>query len=1178
MAITDQDIRLMASEYLLDTSDGGGMMTGSEVVDGVSNNLFPDISELDRTIGRVNLRKAFPAVLSDNTDQYYGVNLIVDQRPVDPNVDVCLFSTANWVDERAAAVGRMESYLARGPRYDGYLWDAHIAGQRAVVLLQRPDRALPSPGQTLVITKNPGLVTEQNQFVRISSVSSQTREFSAAGCTGDFERSVVTCEISDALLFDVQGGTPHCNDDTGVGDAHRVYSTVVADASRYAGMLPLAEAASIGDRTIKASGIFAQLVPSAQVETALADAKPNAASATPLAAGNTVQIVVATAWDSSHSLYTGGGVFPGSLSVSVGGLVVEDNGTGILEVSGEQVGVIDYANGILRILSGGPAFSGTKTASFIPACYPARNMQTAAWDVSAESRSGTLVFILDPIPAPSSLSISYMAQGQWYVLTDDGSGALRGADTAYGSGSINFVTGNVVITMGALPDVGSSVIATWGTNLVENERVGHEISAKQLFIINMTENETISPGSVTISWDDKSATDNGFGVLTGDATGTVNYASKQIEFIPNVLPSGGAEISVAVSNGDKSTEIASTGADSLTLTYAPEPGTVLLSIPTQVGNLMIYDDGQGHLKSREIAAPLGGAKIDAPNSIVGTIDYVSKICQVTEIITTDSPAYSNTFGVLGKSTAPIVSGLAVKRYANYPLILDFSTATAEYQSGGALSSLPVQLFNWTPLIDLTPGYSETITAGSVRATLGSKQLVDRGSGRLEFDIDTATGGGTLAGTLSYATGTFDLTSYLPGDTNTGTVEAMLTTLGDFAVNEVVFRAASAPLRPGSLVIQFQYADSGVLETVTANTDGGINATDVHGTVDYETGVVRVGFGRWVAVTPDVEAQPWYFPDAVVEGQAFQPRMALADTLRYAAVAYTYIPLDKNVLGVDPVRLPSDGRVPIYRAGDVVVLHNTQEITDIAPSNGLEIDCGRVRLSRIWVFDDGDSGTRVATEKYSANLDAGTVTLLDISGLVGPLRVEHRVEDMSLVAEVQINGQLTLSAPVTHEFPALTTGVSSALVIGDLGARATRPFDQKTWTGEWSDDLIGDPTNGAEFNDTLYPITVSNAGAIQENWALIFSNTTEVKIVGKNSGQIALLSITEEIAPINPTTNRPYFTINPLGWGGGWGVGNVLRFNTVAANYPVWVARTIQQGPATGNADGFRLQIRGDADA
>lgn len=75
MGITDQDIRLMASERLADTEDGGGRMTGTEVVDGVSNNLFPDVSELDRTIGRVALRKAFPAVLSANRDPYYGANV-----------------------------------------------------------------------------------------------------------------------------------------------------------------------------------------------------------------------------------------------------------------------------------------------------------------------------------------------------------------------------------------------------------------------------------------------------------------------------------------------------------------------------------------------------------------------------------------------------------------------------------------------------------------------------------------------------------------------------------------------------------------------------------------------------------------------------------------------------------------------------------------------------------------------------------------------------------------------------------------------------------------------------------------------------------------------------------------------------------------------------------------------
>lgn len=38
--------------------------------------------------------------------------------------------------------------------------------------------------------------------------------------------------------------------------------------------------------------------------------------------------------------------------------------------------------------------------------------------------------------------------------------------------------------------------------------------------------------------------------------------------------------------------------------------------------------------------------------------------------------------------------------------------------------------------------------------------------------------------------------------------------------------------------------------------------------------------------------------------------------------------------------------------------------------------------------------------------------------------------------------------------------------------------------------------------------------------------------------------------------------------------NVLRFNTMAACAPIWLARTILQGPATETDDEFKIHIRG----
>ena len=68
MAINKDDIKLLKPQRLTDESDGGGRATGAAVIDGEVNNLFPDISRLDRTTGRINLRKVSAGVMTSNSD------------------------------------------------------------------------------------------------------------------------------------------------------------------------------------------------------------------------------------------------------------------------------------------------------------------------------------------------------------------------------------------------------------------------------------------------------------------------------------------------------------------------------------------------------------------------------------------------------------------------------------------------------------------------------------------------------------------------------------------------------------------------------------------------------------------------------------------------------------------------------------------------------------------------------------------------------------------------------------------------------------------------------------------------------------------------------------------------------------------------------------------------------
>ena len=103
MPIQSGDVKLLKSAVMADVPEGGGAPTGITIADGVSNAIFPDISELDRAGGRVNLRKSFVSVQTDDTDTYFGANVIVAEPPQDARVSVTLFSTEKTFDTREQA-------------------------------------------------------------------------------------------------------------------------------------------------------------------------------------------------------------------------------------------------------------------------------------------------------------------------------------------------------------------------------------------------------------------------------------------------------------------------------------------------------------------------------------------------------------------------------------------------------------------------------------------------------------------------------------------------------------------------------------------------------------------------------------------------------------------------------------------------------------------------------------------------------------------------------------------------------------------------------------------------------------------------------------------------------------------------------------------------------------------
>lgn len=632
MAIETKDLVLYKSERLTDTDDGGGKYSGQVIIDGQSNNLFNDVSEMDRTMGDVSMRKIFPAVITEDTDLLMGATVFISENPQDPNVSALLFSTKNWTDERRSAQNRVENYLAKGGQIAGTPLDTHWQGMKQLQVAMFPQEAESSVGDTIVLVSDEGEALEFEQYVRITKVETRIAIMMVDG--KNVEYKIATYTINDPLERDFVGLTAR---QWYGGQASKtiIRESLVADTGEYCASVKLASDAQVGEFTVNASSMFTQLIPSAQTETPIIDVNA-AGESIILVPGNngTITANFPTTVGVSQNLYLGSSVMPSSIAFTLFGQPVSDQGGLLKNSQGTQVGTIDYQRGLIQWTSAAGAGSTTLVITFKPAASPRQYFQSYAIPVTQNSQSTNWTGVLIPIPAPGSLSLSYMSQGKFYELKDDGSGQLKGVHSSFGSGMINYETGSFLLTTGALPDVDTPILAHWGTPIVTFVRAGLPVE-KAGFDFDL--GQTGIASGITVTWvlegETKTASSNAKGLFTGDAAGYINYATGKGRIIPNKLPQKNTQFNITYSYGSQLSQTKSAIPDAnqqLTFTIGTgssiQPSSVALEIPVtdQSGlNTLIV-----HLKDDPTGGNMGNLINDA-GDIQGTIDYNTGQCIVT---------------------------------------------------------------------------------------------------------------------------------------------------------------------------------------------------------------------------------------------------------------------------------------------------------------------------------------------------------------------------------------------------------------------------------------------------------------------------------------------------------------------------------------------------------------------
>lgn len=429
--------------------------------------------------------------------------------------------------------------------------------------------------------------------------------------------------------------------------------------------------------------------------------------------------------------------------------------------------------------------------------------------------------------------------------------------------------------------------------------------------------------------------------------------------------------------------------------------------------------------------------------------------------------------------------------------------------------------------------------------INGKRTIER-DGVLYQDWDVISGKGKVVGSLTVS-GSLKLNNVAANGNPVVKVLQGVYINGSYEVQEFHGRTATAPVKPQSFTAYAENGDTTLIGKAQADE---MLAGSLKGKIESATG--------YFVIQADKPISP--------------------DSLRYNAVSQSAVPLDSSVIGINSARLPADGFVPVLRKGDMVVISNKHsQVIGSAFSSLQTVQLERQNLDRLCLIDA--NGKHVLATQYDYDLDAGSITFADNLSLTDyamPLTAVQIWEEANRLVDTDISGKLKLQTPLSRDYPKEQTYVSSAIIGGDLQVLVTEPFTQNTWTNVWQDTRIGDDL-ALKLNVKDYPFVLTSAGAISERWLIRFTSATQFQLIGERLGVVAESDILMDLAPNNPATDKPYFTLPHAAFGAvKWNSGNCIRFNTKGAQMPVWILRAIQPAAIKqGKHDRFTLCLRGD---
>ncbi|CAM5787698.1 hypothetical protein ACFOHU_08145 [Ottowia pentelensis] len=1202
MPIPLNAVKLLASKVMDDVPEGGGGPTGIAIASGASNLIFTDVTGVDRAGGDTSLRQLHYQVQTADTQKALDMYLMIARRPADAAVDIYMVACDTFA-VRTQIAQAIASYFIPASEWGGYLLEDHIKDQQNITVLQRPGTTLPAVGDTLFLILNEGQGGQVTQAVRVTNLASSEQTYTDTSVVPPVDFKGLRCILTlDKPLAQAFPGSPPSRAFARQAAKTKIRAAMAAGAARFYGAAASSAATAITDDFIKVDSIYAQVVPSSRdPRTNVGEAPGSQRTLVLAAAPRRVEVGVTP---HSRRIKVGNSnvstsyVLPVLLPLPEPGTVVVtyraqgqkyslvDDGAGHLVGGIGETGTIAYASGLGDIvLKDLPDIGSTITIHWGErAAYTNRSSQGA----SVRPPEYTWVLEGDGMLEPGTLTLQYTSGGVVKNCSVSAGGIISGD----GAGRVDNPSKTVQFRPAYMIDAGGQIACEYQLSTLQTEILTPGSPDAGGFI-TLALAQQPAAGTVSVQWataQEVSTTSGGTTSSTKTHTGGGASSVRAVQYVPQTAwtgqltaigisttpGGGGVDFGAGFNNGgtqyiDVKTETSTSGSASYSTATGRDGATRVIVLHS------VTDDGAGNL-----AAALGTVAYTSKSISLRVVDFTRS----TESYKADyesasefkSATTSNTSSSSGSASA--VKGGSYATTAVGEQQLAASSVVVRYKVGAVTPVAASMTF--TPpevVIDLCPYTADRIVPGSVQFTWMGKVYQDV-DGVLYRDRAGASPG-IASGSIDLQAGLARMTDYVVGGSGPAdfTLQSLWTRKGDWRTASIFAQTQASPIQPGPGGFSMLLVDvAGAALTAVVDVDGNVTGTHCLGKLDFEFGDLQLQFGDYVldsALTPADKLEWWYAAadvGAVEAGKIWRPWPVDPASLRMNYVSYAYLPLDEEIIRMPATTLPPDGRVPKFRVGDYISIDDAQQLAAATYAASDVIDCGRTRLSAIALT--GADGAPI-TAGYTADLDAGTIAVADVSGWSQPVTVTHWLGVMARAREVRIDGTIRLNKQLGHAFPS-GANVASLLMAGDKAARVQRVFDQQTWDKTtWLDSRSG-ASAAFRYNDTDYPIAVTNQGAVTERFALQFkSNGSDFDCLGEHLGYVAAGSKNTDFAPINPRTGAPYFTMPAAGWGASaWTAGNTVFVHTVGAMASFAIGRSVQPSEAPVALDySFELHCR-----